>query len=93
MTVTATLTAPQDEYKDNSRLVNVANRTIRDTDGVELVMQEFEIQAVDPSLPVGFLTATATTWGTGRNNPTTARTLTKEQLDLAITFKFRWQPG
>jgi hypothetical protein len=52
-------------------------------------MNKYEIQAIDPRLPVGFLKATATHRGKGKDNPLTSTRLSKLQLDRSITFVFK----
>jgi hypothetical protein len=71
-----------DEDEDTSR-------TTHDQTPTTVYMNKYQIQPIDPRVPVGFLKATATHRGTGRDNPLTTDRLSKLQLDRSITIVFK----
>merc|ERR1719453_2017574 len=52
-------------------------------------MNRYQVVPKYPGLPVGFIKATATHRGTGKDNPLKTSGLSKLQLDRSITFIFR----
>jgi hypothetical protein len=64
-------------------------KTTDDQTPTTVFINKYQLQPIDPSKPVGFLKATATQRGTGRDNPLSTQELSKLQLDRSITFAFK----